>query len=204
MHRIHAKISVAACAVALIAAIPRTAPADLVTFNGVALNQQVKIHSAVRTQRVKAGQLRIACQGADHLAYCVDLTQYAGSGEVTETPITTLHNGDLVGWLYETQAAAVTDSLDAVALQVAIWELLYESDDNAFDMTSGAFYVTQSDNAADAAQTLLDAAPASYAPAGTTIALLSDSKQDGMIPEPTALVLLSAGAIWAALRRRQK
>ncbi|MFW6132285.1 MAG: hypothetical protein ACOC8F_00195 [Planctomycetota bacterium] len=201
MNRSHANISVAALAVALIAVTPCAASADVVTFHGVGLHQRVKIHSAFRTQHVHAGQLRASYQGEDYDTYCVDLSQYAGSGEATETPVTALHNGDLVGWLYEAQAGGVTDSLGAASLQVAIWELLYESDENPFDVTSGAFYITRNHRAAGGAQALLDAAPTSYVPARSTMTLTSSQKQDLLIPEPTMLCIL-VGGIPLALRRR--
>ncbi len=186
-----------------IAATSLPVRADTMTYNGMGFYQQVKIHSPSRTQRVKAGQMNITYQGVDYKAYCVDLSSNAGNTGVTEKPVTDLHNGDIIGWLWETKADSVVDSLGAASLQVAIWEALCESDDNPFDLTAGDFYITENDNAATGGQNLLEAAPDFYTPAATTIHLYSPCKQDMLIPEPGTLVLMTLGAIGMIIRRKR-
>jgi len=196
-----AAVAVSACA--------SGARADVIVCKGPGLNSKVKLHASGLLgdgRTVRAGQYRIEYQDQDHLGYCVDLDQYAGSGEVTGIPVEFLHNGHWVGFLFDTYSGAVASDLDAGALGVAIWEVVYETDSD-LDVTDGYFYITQNDALAAAANDLLVNLPSDYAPAVGDVVLHSECRQDLLIggfdpvPEPTtfALVALASAVL---LRRR--
>jgi len=208
MNRIHARITaVAILAAFLLAAAP--ASADFMDFQGVGLNQQVRFHAPGKSVKVPAGQMRINYDGTDQLSYCVDIYATAGDSEVTEAPVLSLHNGDIVAWLYEVHSPDVTTGLEACSIQVAIWEALYETDGNPFDLSSGSFYVSENANAAAGAEALLAAAPTDYDPTGTFV-LVSECKQDMLgydnppVPEPAAASIMGLGGLFALARRRRR
>ena len=177
--------------------------ADIMTYNGLTLNKPVTIHHSSLSggqMSTRAGQFSVSYQGNDFWAYCVEITQYAGTMDAIEQSITTLPNYQVVGFLIETYGPAATN-LSAAALQVAIWEAVFESS-STFDTTVGGFFVDEAP-VASAANTLLAAFPGSYTP--TAIRLHHRTKQDMLIvPEPASAMLLSCGAFGVLRSYRRK
>ena len=187
------------------------ASASVMTYNGLGLYSKVTLHAAgspANGRRVSAGQYLISYEGADYASYCVDIYHYAGSSEVTELPIDSLNNGDLVAFLFETYSEDVEDNIDAAALGVAIWEVIFETSDN-FDVTDGYLSITGNSAVAQAANDLLSTLPDSYQTQWDMLVLHSDCKQDMIIPgspipEPATLMVISLGAVGLIIRRRRR
>jgi hypothetical protein len=199
-----------------LAFLPTTVLADPITqpvdVQGMGLHDDVRITyspAGLWNDEVSAGQILVGYKGQDYAAYCVDIFQYADGGPVTETSPVGLPHGDLAAWLFETYAPTVTTDAQAAALQVAIWEVLYEDPQSGYDVQHGTFRMTGAGEAKQLAQGLLDALPASHTPAAGTIILASDSHKDLMIssgsapvPEAGTMALLALGGTTMILRRR--
>ena len=190
------------------------ASADMMTFTGTVLTESVEFHCQgllADGMTVHAGLYGIEYKDRDYNAFCVDADHYAGTSSVIEQDVDVLHNGDLVAYLYERYIASATTSEAAAALGVALWEVLYERDSNAFNASSGKFYITNNSGVLAAANVMLDDMPANYQPVMDLTVLHSACKQDMLIggltavPEPTtlALILLGAPLMLNASRRRR-
>ena len=110
----------------------------------------VNIHFTGRTDLsgVRAGAFGINDGTNDWLAFCVDLFEsYAlGSGFMPEVnPVRPFM--DRLDKLYTTYFADVDTGTEAAAFQVAIWEIIYDSDlnvgDGSFKLTSTGSVLTQ-------------------------------------------------------------
>lgn len=187
-------------------AIPSPVLGSYMTYNGLGLNSQVRIHASgllADDLKTAAGQLKVTYENTDYLAYCVDLDHYAGSAEVSLEDINTINNGDLVAWLYDAYAQSVINGIDAAALGVAIWEVLYETD-ATFDAGDGYFSITDNQDVLDQANILLGSVPSSYTPSNGWMLLQGDTVQGVVIPEPTTLGLLGVGAAGFLVKRHRR
>lgn len=155
-------------------------------------------------------------------AYCVDLTTAVTAVETVAIRSTDLlvvsgipDAGGKAAWLFNTYAPTVNvsgTSTDAAALQVAIWEALY---DTSGDVTSGNFTLNTAGDIATKAMTYLSAL---YSGGGagyqTAAATWLDAPlgygQDQMalmpVPEPTSLALCGLGLLGlaGAIRRKRR
>jgi len=183
------------------------------TYNGMGLKDTVKVHAPghlADNLTVHAGQLHVTYLGEDYDAFCVDIDQYVGTSEVDEWTVYDLpQNGDLIAFLFETYADGVATGVEAAALQVAIWEVLSETDDSFFDLTSGNFQILNNAPVVALATTYLATVPGSYTPIIEPVVLHSETKQDviisgGQVPEPASLSVLSLGAVLSLIRRRRR
>jgi len=194
-----------------LSAFAPAARADMMTFTGAALTEWVKVKCdglLADGMTVQAGSYGVVYQDRGFDAFCVDADHYAGSAYVSEVSIDTLSNSMQVAYLYETFVGSATDSETAAALGVALWEVLYETDDE-FDVSTGEFRICRNDDVAAAANVMLTGMPDEYVPAMDLTVLHSRCRQDMLIgglhaiPEPTTMALVLTGAGLMLARRRQ-
>ena len=204
MTKVNTTLVVAVCACM---AITSPVLGSYMTYNGMGLSSQVRLHASgllADNLKIPVGQLKVTHENTEYLAYCVDLNHYVKSAYVTEQDMNGINNGDLVAWLYGTYAQSVTSGVEAAALNVAIWEVLYEND-ATFDAGTGYFTVSENQSVLEQANSLLASLvnlPSNYTPSNGIKVLHGDGVQDVVVPEPTSMVLLCAGAACLVAKRR--
>jgi len=190
--------------------LPSVASADTFSANfvGTGLGSGVSGYNGSTYFNVFAGQLKWDAAGVDDfLSFCLQLDsplQYkqdfvAGTGgHVSAT------EAERISALVTQNFSTITTNWMAAGLQLAIWNVLYDTDSSA---SSGAFYSTTS-AATVWANTFLSGIASAKVPVGTAVFLNSmpgDRGQDQVTyktPEPGTLLLLGAGALALAARRR--
>ena len=151
--------------------------------------------------------------------YCVDATSYlqdpqtvtARSTDSLSTVTGGADAGGRVGWLINNYAATVHatgSNEDAAALQIAVWEALYDSTEG---LSSGVFQLVTTGVIHDKAQTYLDAlysvGSGGYHTASATW-LDTSAGQDQVVltptPEPASLILFGSALAAMGSRRRKR
>jgi hypothetical protein len=215
-------------AAALACSIPSAATAATLDFTGIGKASVVSI-SGLRTVTAWAGELDWNWIGTPPAGfseslytYCVDVLnneadpQYNVAVRSTDdmTPITSPNSaagaGAKIGWLMNTYAASIHSSgtnEQAAGLQVAIWETLYDSGLNTFNLASGQFIVSASVGTMTWASTYLTNLYSSAGNTGHAAWLDSPGNGNGQdqvtVPEPSTLALLMvAGGLLFAFRRK--
>jgi hypothetical protein len=157
----------------------------------------------------------------DFYSYCVDATQYLRDPQYVTVRSTdsfsagSANSGAKVSWLFNSYASTVHTSgtnTQAAALQLAIWEALYDSDQN---LSAGAFRATASGAILTQAQTYLTALySSSYLGSRATLLDVDGNNPDPArrgqdqithrVPEPSTLMLMGLASLALIRRRRAK
>ena len=209
------KKSIATICMSILVTLAANASADYMTYEGMGYKSNVTVYAPntiVHGKTVPAGEHLINYQGQDYIAWCVDINNWAGSGDVVEQDaMTALRNAHLVAYLYETYVPTVNSNTSAAALSLAIWEVINETQHDwhnrpIFNITGGNFKITSAPSSVlDQAQAMLNSMPISYTPTTNLVVLHQTNGQDlliSQVPEVSTLSLLSLGAGLVLRRRR--
>ena len=208
--------------VAVGAAIVSVSQAATLNFLGMVSNQnkQVTINYNGKSINVLAGTMNIKVDGGPILnAYCVDLDHFISSGQswnvnvlsgLAGHPGSTL-NKEKVYNIFSNNESLVNSKEKGAALQLAIWDALYDGGDG---LSSGSFKATADATTKSFYNNFI--AQQSSAPVlpynikyyeATSHGAHNDKYQNLMsgeaVPEPATLILVG-GTIVAAMRKRRK
>ena len=144
--------------------------------------------------------------------WCYELGQsFTFNHSYTDYSLGTPTNEDLLSKLFqEAYAHALDDAQHSAAFQLAIWEILYDSDLNLFS-GMGTFHTTRTANATDLlAQSWLDGL-AGFSDNGDIVLYHSADHQDfigrkppGDLPEPAPLALIGLGVVAMLVAKRRR
>jgi hypothetical protein len=214
--------------------LPAVAAADTINFLGLNRGSQVSLtwddpnSSATRSGTFWAGELGWYFSGGtpegfatNFYSYCVDVAQNLGSPQtVTPRSTTGFTNGAADGgaraaWLFNTYASnihASTDStagIQAAALQVAIWEAMYDTGAN---LAEGSFILNTTGTVRTQAQAYLNSLYGAggggyFTSVATILEVISPNRgQDQIVSrvnEPSTLLLMGLAFLVFARRTRR-
>lgn len=198
-----------------------SARAETIGFTGLGSAAVVGV-SGLTNGLVYAGELNWSWVGAapagaaqSFYSYCVDLLNYAQSTQVSTVGTTAgltggsyvANAGDKAAWLFNTYASAVHatgQAVQAAALQIAIWEALYDT--TASLATGNVRFTASSAILAQAGSYLSSLYSSSYLGSSSTV-LFTNGGQDQMtnrVSEPSTMLLLGVGLLVASQIYRRR
>ena len=206
---------------------PAVAHAEIIQFNGLGYASVVTVGGSIAANYhggAWAGEMNWSWVGTapagfaqSFYAYCVDLSSYE-QPQQTVTPVSTAgftngvpNGGGKAAWLFNEYASgihamtdATTAAVNAAALQIAIWEAMYDTTANLAD---GGFTATATNTAVTTkAAGYLSALYSSQPWTAVATVLSTDKGQDQIVQqvgEPSTLMLMGLAFFgFAALARR--
>jgi hypothetical protein len=201
---------IAACVLALGLLIPSAASADgfSATFAGTGLGAGVSGYSGGSYFNVFAGQIKWDAGVDEFLSFCLQLDSPLKPEQYFDTSMPahiSAWEAASISYLVTKNFASLTSNWMAAGLQLAIWNVLYDSDYKASD---GVFRSSTS-NATYFADKFLADLGAQKLPFGSALFLNSQPGTRGQdqvtlysTPEPGTMLLLGAGALALVARRR--
>ncbi len=218
MHMRFVKNLLCALAAAGLMGFSLTATADVLGTTGYKSgSQSFGISLDGTASNVAAGGYAGTWNAGSIVFWCIELTQYFGFGGNYNDYAASVGSGaafTMLGQLFNEAYGSTTDAQHSAAFQLAIWEIVYDSD---LDLHAGGFHVTSGDAATIALAQGWLAALGNFQDTYDLIVLHSASHQDFVtfgkpfeklkltVPEPTPFALLVAAmfALLVASRRRQ-
>ncbi len=183
-----------------------TATADILGTTGYQSGSQsfgISLDGA--TSNVNAGGFAGTWNSGAIVFWCVELTQFFGFGGNYTDYGASLQSGaafTMLGQLFnEAYGSSASDAQHSAAFQLAIWEIVYDSD---LDLGAGGFHITSGNSTTIAIAQEWLAKLGNYADTYDLILLHSASHQDFVtfgkpfeklkltVPEPTPFALLAA------------
>jgi hypothetical protein len=211
---------------ASLAVFPTQAHADQIDFLGTGRHSTVSI-AGLRSGSFEAGELNWRWAGGapdgfaeSFYSYCMDVSQNLGDPQdVTVRSTEGFTNGVVDGggkaaWLFNEFAAGIRSNTNAAAantmaaaLQVAIWEAMYDTSGN---LTAGNFILNTTGAIRSQAQTYLNALyTAGTGSYNTGVATVLDVRRAGQdqivarVAEPSTLLLMGVAFLVFAKRARR-
>ena len=197
------------------------ANAYTLTYNGLNYGQSVSISYGTTSTSVFAGQINMSFTGGTPSgyattfnAYCVELENYLqspmevalrSSDDLTRNSISP-NSGKKASWLFNTYAGGVNSNTTGAALQIAIWEALYDS---STDLSGGYFKLLTNDSTLTSqVNTYLNALQTNYSATTATwfqatnpassqdlIGAASTTPSGSAVPEPGIVSLLAGSSL---------
>lgn len=198
------------------------------TFNSVApgADGQFSLDSGANWGNTgPAGLFNWTRTGGDHtgltgdfLAFCTELTEHVSYGNSFNYTVDTIENAptvlggmgsgkadqmrELFGRFYSPAFTTTLTQVQAVAMQLCVWEISHEQG-SSLDLVAGTAQFTNNDGAAIVlAQSYLAAIDGTGPRDYSIYSLVSGGIQDMIVPAPASLALAGAGLLVIGRRRR--
>jgi hypothetical protein len=159
-----------------------------------------------------AGVLNFTIDGGADLFsfFCVDITTpayYTPYEAVALPPASTINHGAQVAWLFTHFASSVNSVVTGTALQLAIWDVIYDGGDGLANGSLRGVGYLPNDILAQAASYISASAGMSASDAviwQSVLGATDRQMQIGQVPEPSSLAMMATGLGLAVIGLRRK